>query len=94
LNLKLSSKYKKEHKRIFSSGYRTTQRKAALVHVLNRLLENNPLESKYRDHVLINEYEGHRECHIEPDLLLIYFIDLKNELIELARIGSHSELFK
>ncbi len=50
------------------------------------------LDKKYKDHQLKGELKEFRECHIKPDLLLIYRI--KNENLELIDIGSHSELFK
>ena len=50
------------------------------------------LEAIYRDHALIGNYYGARECHIKPDLLLIY--EKEDSLITLRRLGSHSELFK
>jgi len=51
------------------------------------------LDNKYRDHALRGEYQGFRECHIEPDWLLIYRIE--NEALELFlfRTGTHSDLF-
>ena len=52
------------------------------------------LEAKYRDHDLTGNYKGTRECHIEPDRLLIYEIRGEVLLLMLYRLGSHSELFK
>lgn len=49
------------------------------------------LPEKYRDHSLAGDYHGYRECHIKPDVLLIYRTD--EQCLYLARIGSHSELF-
>ena len=51
------------------------------------------LEAKYRDHSLSGNYKGCRECHIEPDWLLIYEIDDGILVLMLYRVGSHSELF-
>ncbi|WP_428346784.1 type II toxin-antitoxin system YafQ family toxin [Moraxella nonliquefaciens] len=59
--------------------------------MLYLLLSNKPLPPKYKDHDLIGNYKGFRECHIKPDLLLIYQKD--DECLSLARLGSHSELF-
>jgi mRNA interferase YafQ len=50
------------------------------------------IDVKYRDHTLIGQYTGTRECHIEPDWLLIY--ESTVDEIVLIRIGSHSDLFK
>ncbi|PAF41131.1 type II toxin-antitoxin system YafQ family toxin [Helicobacter sp. 11S02596-1] len=61
--------------------------------VLKRLANDEILEPKYRDHKLKGEFEGFRDCHIKPDLVLIYQ-KCKNDLILNAlRVGSHSELF-
>ena len=59
--------------------------------VLKLLIEEKPLSPKLKDHALTGEYKDFRECHIEPDWLLIYQKDSEN--IYLARIGSHSDLF-
>lgn len=59
--------------------------------IIITLENNNELHKKYRDHRLSGDWANFRECHIKPDLLLIYRV-LNNEL-QLARLGSHSELF-
>lgn len=51
-----------------------------------------PLPRKHQDHALKGEYVGTRECHVKPDLLLIYF-KMDKTLLTLVRLGSHSELF-
>jgi mRNA interferase YafQ len=60
--------------------------------VLDIICEDNYLEAKYRDHKLTGNYVKSRECHIEPDWLLIYEVD--DDTVILRRTGSHSELFK
>lgn len=61
--------------------------------VIHRLANDEILEPKYRDHPLKGELDGFRDCHVKPDLVLIYTKD-KNALILTAfRINSHSELF-
>lgn len=64
-----------------------------LFEVVDRLSEGEILEPKFKDHKLSGEYEGKRECHIEPDFLLIYEVREKEIVLYLARVGSHSELF-
>lgn len=61
--------------------------------VVNKLQNNIPLEQKHRDHDLHGNYEGFRECHIQPDWLLIYLKE--NDILTLALVdtGSHSDLF-
>ena len=65
-----------------------------LKEVLLALLAGEELELKYKDHQLIGNYINTRECHIEPDLLLIYRIDQEENVLHLIRTGSHSDLFK
>ena len=55
------------------------------------LVLQNTLPKKYKDHSLIGNWRGHRECHIKPDWLLIYRI--QEQELNLERTGSHSELF-
>lgn len=55
------------------------------------LVEGLDLPERYKDHSLAGEWEGCRECHIKPDLLLIY--ETSDEVVTLYRLGSHSELF-
>lgn len=64
-----------------------------LFQVVDDLSEGKTLDPKYRDHKLSGKYEGKRECHIEPDFLLIYEIEEKEIVLYLVRVGSHSELF-
>lgn len=59
--------------------------------VIELLVNKEPMLPKYRDHSLIGNFIGRRECHIEPDWLLIYKID--NDDIIFERTGSHSDLF-
>ncbi|TVQ14785.1 MAG: type II toxin-antitoxin system YafQ family toxin [Balneolaceae bacterium] len=59
--------------------------------VIEKLASVRTLEPKFKDHKLVGNYSGTRECHIEPDWLLIY-ITSEDELI-LVRTGSHADLF-
>ena len=60
--------------------------------VVSLLLEDAPLPEKNRDHGLGGDWQDHRECHLKPDLLLIYRKP-DAEVLQLVRLGSHSELF-
>jgi mRNA interferase YafQ len=62
-----------------------------LKEVFEKIIGGQQLEAKYRDHVLVGQYKGTRECHIEPDWLLIYEL-AQNEII-LVRTGTHADLF-
>lgn len=64
-----------------------------LAKVITTLANGETLPEKYRDHELQGNYKGHRECHIEPDWLLIYKISKKILVLSLVRTGSHSRLF-
>ena len=64
-----------------------------LFDVVNKLADNESLYAKYKDHALIGSYSGYRECHIEPDWLLIYTVKKDILTLVLYRTGSHSELF-
>lgn len=68
--------------------------KEKLKHVLTILINNENLEERHKNHQLIGNYNGSMECHIKPDLLLIYKIDIVLNELQLIRVGSHSQLFK
>ena len=61
--------------------------------IIKKLANNEILEAKYKDHKLVGEYAGFRECHIKPDLLLIYKKENKALILVCIAIGSHSDLF-
>ncbi len=61
--------------------------------VIEKLANGEILEAKYRDRLLTGDYGGFRECHIQPDWLLVYQIDNGQLVLFLARTGTHSDLF-
>ena len=63
-----------------------------LIDVLALLAADQPLPEKNRDHALSGEWKGYRDCHLKPDLLLVY-AKPDAETLRLVRLGSHSELF-
>ena len=65
---------------------------SAFIEVLYKLGNDEPLSEKYKDHPLSGDYSDHRDCHVHPDLVLIYSKPDKQTL-RLVRLGSHSELF-
>jgi len=65
-----------------------------LFEVVNILADGGTLDARYRDHDLSGNYKGTRECHIEPDWLLVYEIRDEVLVLMLYRLGTHSELFK
>lgn len=64
-----------------------------LKYVVNELANQRPLDEKYRDHELTGNYRNFRECHIEPEWLLIYRIEKGELTLALVRTGTHSDLF-
>jgi len=62
--------------------------------VLQTLVNSEPLDAKYKNHILIGNYNGCSECHIKPDLLLIYKVETELNELQLVRVGSHVQLFK
>lgn len=87
--LVISSKFKKDLKKIASRGYDLSKIKF----VINELANGNILDPKFKDHQLKGIYIGKRECHILQDWLLIYEISDSELLLYLLRTGSHSDLF-
>jgi mRNA interferase YafQ len=65
---------------------------SALREVMERLVREESLESRFHDHKLSGKWKGFRECHVEPDWLMIYRVAAGD--ITFTRLGSHSDLFK
>jgi len=87
-NISVTTQFKRDVKKIKKTGKDTEK----LKEIIEKIAEGESLDEKYRDHVLTGNYRQTRECHIEPDWLLIY--KLTKENLILIRTGSHSELFK
>ena len=85
-----TSRFKKDYKRETKGHHRTTL-DADLIAVVALLVADKPLPPRLHDHALAGEWKDHRDCHIRPDLILIYTLPDKASL-ELVRLGSHSEL--
>lgn len=92
LILERSSAFKRDHKRVKAAPRHTKDIDSLLSTILTLLLTEQDLPENNRDHNLSGNWAGYRECHIKPDLLLIYRKPDVNTL-RLARLGSHSELF-
>ena len=86
-----TNQFKKDYKREAKGQHRATL-DAEILAVLSLLTTDQTLPDKYRDHGLTGEYTQHRECHLKPDLLLIYKKP-DDVTLRLIRLGSHSELF-
>jgi len=86
--IRRTSQFKKDVKRMKRRG----KDLGKLKEVLEKIASGQELESRHRDHVLIGQYSDTRECHIEPDWLLIY--EKAESEVVLIRTGTHSDLFK
>jgi len=93
MNVRWQTQFKKDYRQMMKQNKNITE----LDFVINELAVPNPLPEKYKDHALKGEYKGYRDCHIDPDWVLIYgYETLENSEVQLllVRTGSHSELFE
>lgn len=87
-----SSAFKRDYKRAKATPRHSKNVDSLLSAVLERLVSDVVLPENNRDHALSGDWAGYRECHVKPDLLLIYR-KVDHDILRLARLGSHSELF-
>lgn len=85
-----TGQFRRDYKREAKGQHRTTL-DADLVLVLEALARDQPLEPRHRDHALTGEWKDHRDCHVKPDLVLIYRKP-DDATLQLVRLGSHIEL--
>ena len=88
LTIIYSNQFKKDYKKIQNN----VKDKQALIETLNILCEKGCLPPKYKEHRLVGQYNNYMECHIKPDLLLIYRINNDELTLYVLRVGSHSKL--
>ena len=86
--IETSKKFKKQFKKLSSKNANL------VLEIIEKLSNGEVLEQKYNDHKLKGNYSEYRECHIKPDLLLIYQRQEKILILTCISVGSHSELFK
>ena len=91
LKVVFTGQFKRDYKLAIKRGCNQDE----LQKVITLICKEQPLPDKYRDHALINSrnYKDMRECHIEPDWLLIYKVYNEILILKLIRTGSHSDLF-
>lgn len=89
LELEFTAKFKRDYKRMKRQGKDLSK----LAATLESLQRQEPLPPRMRDHDLSGSYAGHRECHVEPDWLLIYRIEEDVLTLTAVRTGSHADLF-
>lgn len=87
--VKTTSQFKRDYKHAIKRHLEIS----LLEDVVAHLALGEPLPDKNRDHALTGDWVGHRECHIQPDWLLIYRIEDNVLVLTLARTGTHSDLF-
>jgi mRNA interferase YafQ len=85
-----TSQFKKDVKRLGKRGKDMAKLKA----VLELLIDGAPLPAEFKDHPLRGNFAGSRDCHIEPDWLLIYTLSEKDTHVCFERTGTHSDLFR
>ncbi len=94
----MSNTYIVKKTKQFKQEYKLCKTRGLNIELLNNviytLICKQPLEPKYKDHTLIGNYKGYRECHIQSDWLLIYKIIKIDNTIIFARTGTHSDLFR
>ncbi|RLT45562.1 MAG: type II toxin-antitoxin system YafQ family toxin [Chloroflexi bacterium] len=87
LKIRQSTQFRRDVKRLGRQGADLS----LLEPVITKLIAQESLEEKYRDHPLTSNWRGYRDCHLQPDWLLIYRI--YDDELQLIRTGSHAELF-
>lgn len=90
MRINKTSRFKKEYRQMMKRGYDPK----LFEYVVGELAKGCPLAQKYSDHALTGSFAGFRECHIQPDWLLIYIIENDVLTLTLTRTGTHADLFK
>ncbi|MBI4746797.1 MAG: type II toxin-antitoxin system YafQ family toxin [Deltaproteobacteria bacterium] len=88
---KYTRQFNKDVKRLERSG---SHDMGKLKGIIRKLINGEPLEPRHKDHKLTGNYEGYKDCHIEPDWLVVYKINTKDKSITFARTGSHADIFE
>lgn len=88
--IKQSGQFKRDLKRE-SKGQHRKALQDDFVALVAALASDQPLEPHYRDHALTGDWKNHRDCHVKPDLVLIYR-RVHEDVLQLVRLGSHAEL--
>jgi mRNA interferase YafQ len=86
-----TSAFRRDYKRVKATP-RHKDIDILLPEIVELLAEDKPLPEKHRDHTLVGNWKNHRECHLKPDLLLIYKLP-DTQTLRLVRMGSHNKLF-
>ena len=84
-----TKKFQKELKKYKSRGLNTSE----IGDIMAKLIEDEPLEARNKNHPLSGDFSGCYECHIRPDWLLVYMLDNEANTVTFLRTGTHSDLF-
>lgn len=88
--IEYTTQFKRDYKRE-TKGKHSAILNSIFIEIIDLLKRDKPLAAKHRDHALSNNWHDHRDCHIKPDLILIYRKP-DEKTLQLVRLGSHSEL--
>ena len=89
LTVKPTTQFRKDYKLAMKRGLRIS----LLEDIVSLLALGEPLPDKNKDHALTGDWVGHRECHIQPDWLLVYRVEENVLVLTLVRTGTHADLF-
>ena len=91
------TKYEIRNTTQFKKDYKLAKRRGMnitlLKDIVTKLANGEPLDARHKDHPLSGDWIGHRECHIQPDCLLVYRIENDILVLTLSRTGTYSDLF-
>jgi len=90
MTLQTTAQFRRDYKRVKKRGYDM----ALLQAVIDQLLAGKTLDARHKDHALSGRLSAFRECHIQPDWLLMYAVDGEKLVLVVARTGTHSDLFE
>ena len=89
LTVKPTTQFRKDYKLAMKRGLKIS----LLEDIVSLLALEEPLPDKNKDHALSGDWVGHRECHIQPDWLLVYRVEENVLVLTLVRTGTHADLF-
>jgi len=90
MKINRTSRFKKEYRQMMKREYDAK----LFAFIVGEIVNGRPLAEKYNDHALKGNFDGFRECHIQPDWLLIYIVENDILTLTLTRTGTHEDVFK
>ena len=92
METKAENSYERDYEKCLRQGILGDKENLEIEKIIYLLKNRMPLEKRHKDHALKGDYKGYRDCHINPDLVLVYKI--QNDTLYLTRIGRHRDIFK